>query len=179
MDNSAIIESIMGDFLPKFDIPGNFIVGDFVTKEILDFYKAFPCKIKSGIFALVTGGRLKATINLSDYEIVPNDFVTISPGSFIQIHDIEGDIKFHFVAFSSTFLDSANYITSSLDFLPLFIETPVIRLSDEGAGILRDFISVLIRADNSEQKYLNEESYRSLLKFFLNEVTGFMTGTSN
>lgn len=159
--------------LPKFDIPGDFIPGDFITKEILDFYKTFPCKIKSGVFVILTQGEIDATINLSQYTVKADDFVVVAPNSFIQIHDVRGIVRLHFVAFSSGFLKSVNFHATSLDLLPLLIGNPVMHLPSETAVICRDFIDVIMRAYISDDKLLDKESYRSILNFFMQQLTKF------
>lgn len=161
----------MEDQLPKFDIPGDFITGDFITKEILDFYKAYPCKIKSAIFVIISDGQIDATVNLTRYTLKRDDFVIIFPNTFIQIHEIEGNIKLHFVAFSSTFLDEANIISHSLDFLPLLIDNPIISLPEETALICRDFMDLLIRSYFSSDNLLDKENYRSILMFMLKQTS--------
>ncbi len=159
--------------LPKFDIPGDFIPGDFITKEILDFYTAYPCKIKSGIFVILTQGELDATINLSQYTVKPDDFVVVAPNSFIQIHEVRGVIRLHFVVFSSTFLKSTNFHAASLDLLPLLIGNPVMHFPPETTLICRDFIDVIMRAYIAENKLLDRDSYHSILNFFMQQLTKF------
>ena len=53
-------------------------------------------------------GSIEASINLSEYTIKKNDFVTLSPGSIIQINKIEGDLKLYFMVFSSEFINGLN-----------------------------------------------------------------------
>ena len=83
----------MEDNIPKFDIPLDFIVGDSITGEILNQYGRFPCKIKAGVFVLCVQGSVQATVNLTKFIIKPNDFITLPPGCFIQIHEVSDDGK--------------------------------------------------------------------------------------
>ena len=73
---------IIDDALPKFDLPVDFVTDDSITGDILNQYGRFPCHIKAGVFVLCTRGTVRATINLSEYTITHNDFVTVLPGSF-------------------------------------------------------------------------------------------------
>ena len=82
---------IIDDALPKFDLPVDFVTDDSITGDILNQYGRFPCHIKAGVFVLCTRGTVRATINLSEYTITHNDFVTVLPGSFIQIHEVSSD----------------------------------------------------------------------------------------
>ena len=72
---------IIDDALPKFDLPVDFVTDDSITGDILNQYGRFPCHIKAGVFVLCTRGTVRATINLSEYTITHNDFVTVLPGS--------------------------------------------------------------------------------------------------
>ena len=69
---------IIDDALPKFDLPVDFVTDDSITGDILNQYGRFPCHIKAGVFVLCTRGTVRATINLSEYTISRNDFVTRS-----------------------------------------------------------------------------------------------------
>ena len=73
----------MEDNIPEFDLPRDFIVGDSITGEILNQYGRFPCKIKAGIFVLCVQGTARATVNLTEFIIKQNDFITLPPGCFI------------------------------------------------------------------------------------------------
>ena len=109
---------IIDDALPKFDLPVDFVTDDSITGDILNQYGRFPCHIKAGVFVLCTRGTVRATINLSEYTITHNDFVTVLPGSFIQIHEVSSDTRVCFAGFSSEFVASVNYVDSLLGLLP-------------------------------------------------------------
>ncbi|WP_230850910.1 radical SAM protein, partial [Bacteroides thetaiotaomicron] len=72
-------------------------------------------------FVLCTRGTVRATINLSEYTITHNDFVTVLPGSFIQIHEVSSDTRVCFAGFSSEFISRVSYVETYLDFLPMKI----------------------------------------------------------
>ena len=91
---------IIDDALPKFDLPVDFVTDDSITGDILNQYGRFPCHIKAGVFVLCTRGTVRATINLSEYTITHNDFVTVLPGSFIQIHEVSSDTRRDLSGFS-------------------------------------------------------------------------------
>lgn len=81
--------------IPKFDLPVDYIIMSNITGKLLNQYGRFPCKIKAGLFILCTKGTIQATINLSEYTVKANDFITLLPGSFIQIHNVSSDIKLY------------------------------------------------------------------------------------
>ena len=104
---------IIDDALPKFDLPVDFVTDDSITGDILNQYGRFPCHIKAGVFVLCTRGTVRATINLSEYTITHNDFVTVLPGSFIQIHEVSSDTRVCFAGFSSEFISRVSYVDLS------------------------------------------------------------------
>ena len=107
---------IIDNALPKFDLPVDFVTDDSITGDILNQYGRFPCHIKAGVFVLCTRGTVRATINLSEYTITHNDFVTVLPGSFIQIHEVSSDTRVCFAGFSSEFISRVSYVETYLDF---------------------------------------------------------------
>ncbi len=133
--------------LPKFDIPKDFIVGDNISGEILNLYGLFPCKIKAGVFAFCQRGTIRATVNLNEYTIHANDFVTLLPNSFIQIHEVSEDAQVSFAAFSSQFLENINYIKIISNLLMTIIENPTISLSEKTASVYKDFFALLVKAE--------------------------------
>ena len=130
--------------LPKFDIPKDFIVGDGITGDILNMYGLFPCKIKAGVFAFCTRGTIRVTINLDEHTARANDFITLLPNTFIQIHEVSEDAEVCFVAFSSRFLESINFIRTISNLIVTIIENPVVPLSGNAAAIYKDFFSLLV-----------------------------------
>ena len=124
---------IIDDALPKFDLPVDFVTDDSITGDILNQYGRFPCHIKAGVFVLCTRGTVRATINLSEYTITHNDFVTVLPGSFIQIHEVSSDTRVCFAGFSSEFISRVSYVETYLDFLPMILDNPIMTLQEEVA----------------------------------------------
>ena len=149
--------------LPKFDIPKDFIVGDGITGDILNMYGLFPCKIKAGVFAFCTRGTIRVTINLDEHTARANDFITLLPNTFIQIHEVSEDAEVCFVAFSSRFLESINFIRTISNLIVTIIENPVVPLSGNAAAIYKDFFSLLVRADNAPDSILFTDSLKPVL----------------
>lgn len=157
---------MIGD-IPKLDLPTDFIVGDNITSEILNLYGCFPCKIKAGIFALCMAGSIRATINLKEHHIGPFSFVALPPNTFLQIHEVDADIRLYFAGFSSGFMASVNYIKAAMDFLPALVENPVMPLPESVALLYQDAFSLLIRAYSLPNTIRNPEITRSVLNIFI------------
>ena len=60
---------------PQVDLPTEVLAWTNVTEDILNIYKQ-SCRLQACIVAICTEGSMKASINLLDYEIRPNDLIT-------------------------------------------------------------------------------------------------------
>lgn len=136
----------MKEGIPKLDLPVDFIVGDYITGEILSQYGLFPCKIKAGIHVLCLQGRIRATINLTEHTIGAFDYVTLLPNSFLQIREVSPDVRLYFAGFSSAFMAGIHFIKSYMNFLPAIIENPVMPLPEPVARLYEGAYALLIRA---------------------------------
>lgn len=161
---------IIDDALPKFDLPVDFVTDDSITGDILNQYGRFPCHIKAGVFVLCTRGTVRATINLSEYTITHNDFVTVLPGSFIQIHEVSSDTRVCFAGFSSEFISRVSYVETYLDFLPMILDNPIMALQEEVAQLYRNAFSLLIRAYSLPNTLDNKEILMSIFTIFFQGV---------
>ncbi len=161
---------IIDDALPKFDLPVDFVTDDSITGDILNQYGRFPCHIKAGVFVLCTRGTVRATINLSEYTISRNDFVTVLPGSFIQIHEVSSDTRVCFAGFSSEFIARVSYVETFLDFLPMILNNPIMPLREEIAQLYRNAFSLLIRAYVLPNTLDNKEILKSIFTIFFQGV---------
>lgn len=161
---------IIDDALLKFDLPVDFVTDDSITGDILNQYGRFPCHIKAGVFVLCTRGTVRATINLSEYTITHNDFVTVLPGSFIQIHEVSSDTRVCFAGFSSEFISRVSYVETYLDFLPMILDNPIMALQEEVAQLYRNAFSLLIRAYSLPNTLDNKEILMSIFTIFFQGV---------
>lgn len=116
---------------------------------------------------LCTEGMVRATINLLEIVIRKNDFIVVLPNSFIQIHEVSSDTRISFAGFSSDFMLSGNYVEILLDFMPMILNSPVISLQEDVAGLYRNVYLLLIRAYTLPHSLENKEIIRSVLAIFL------------
>lgn len=131
--------------LPKLDIPEDWIVGTDISKEILNMYTNFPCRLKAGIFVLCMQGEIEASIDTTNYKVKANDFVTIVPGSILQIHKVEGDLQIYFLGYSSQFITEADVIKPTLNILYTIKAAPVLPLRKEIAKIIEEHLALLAK----------------------------------
>lgn len=131
--------------LPKLDIPEDWIVGTDISKEILSMYTNFPCRLKAGIFVLCLQGEIEASIDMTNYRVKTNDFVTILPGSILQIHKVKGDLQIYFIGYSSEFITYANIVKPTLDIFYTIKTNPVISLKEDIAQLFREHFALLAK----------------------------------
>lgn len=66
--------------VPQVDLPLEVLAWTKVTEDILNIYKQ-SCRLQACIFAICTEGTMKVSINLLEYEVHPNDLITLLPGT--------------------------------------------------------------------------------------------------
>ena len=85
---------------PQVDIPQDFIVGTNITEDVLNFYRQ-SCRLRAGIFALCLEGNVEVSINLTNYNLKKNDFISLLPGSIIQYREQKSNVRLSFIGFSN------------------------------------------------------------------------------
>ena len=156
--------------IPRFDLPIDYIIMDDITDELLNQYGRFPCKIKAELFVLCTKGRIRATINLSEYTIQANDFVTLLPDSFIQIHEASPDIKLYVAGFSSGFVSNFNTIVTVRCFYSIILGNPVISLSPSSVPVYAGIYVSFIASYKSFFMSLNGNIIKAILLLFTEAI---------
>lgn len=150
----------MENDLPKIDIPEDFIAGTVVSQSILNLYTNYPCRLKAQIFALCMRGSIEASIDLNRFNIKPFDFISIIPGSILQIHKVEEDIQFYFLGFSSEFIRDVHLVKAVLDIMYELKQNPVVSLKEEHALFVEEYLNMLIKY----QKYYNPKTKREVIR---------------
>lgn len=162
--------------LPQLDLPRDYVVGNDITEAILNFYKQ-TCRLKAGIFALCVEGNLRASINLTEYTLKPNDFITLMPGSIIQFCEQKESFRLSFIGFSSEFMDCVNMIKSTMSALPTIYENPIISLSEDRAYFINDYFHLLERVQ-AKEKSINREMVKHILLTMIHGISDLYQGES-
>ena len=145
--------------LLTFDITNDFIVGDLITKETLYKYSKSPHKLKASFFILCMEGSLEASISLTKFTIRKNDLITLAPSNYIQIHHVSDDARFYFAGFSADFMKNINFIKSSIYFISLISEHPIISLKESIAQLYIGGYELLLNAQElSPNKQLDNKN---------------------
>ncbi|MBQ3174683.1 MAG: AraC family transcriptional regulator [Bacteroidales bacterium] len=174
----SLFSKIYKEPFPKYDIPVDYVMDDNVSGSILELYKMFPCKIKAGVFAICLSGGAKVTLNLSEYIVKENDFITVIPGSFLQIHEIYENTSLAFIGFSSNFINTINFWKNITLNLAEVINNPILHLPREIAIFYRDSISLIMKAEEAPIKLLNSNIMASIMEVFY-KIHAIIYKTSN
>lgn len=156
----------MNKEIPKIDLPEEWIIGTGINKKLLSPYTNFPCRIKSEIFVLCMGGELEASVNLNRITVRANDFVTIMPGSILQIHSVNGEPILYFGGFSSKYIEQANLNHSAINTLFIPPGRPIISLKPEGAKLLEEYFLFLIKL----YAFFNEAARKGITPHLYNNI---------
>ncbi len=156
---------LKGNF-PLYDIPVDYIMDDDITGELLDMYKMFPAKIKAGVFAVCTRGEVRVTLNLEEYTVKANDFITVIPGSFMQIHEVSKDTSIAFVGFSSSFINTIHFWKTITDKLAVLLNNPIVQMNPEHTEFFRESILLLTKAASSEKSLIDSEIMLHIVEIF-------------
>lgn len=127
------------------DATTDFMVGKYVSASELEQYLNIPCKIKAGVFILCMKGYIHSTINQWEYITTQFNVITLTPNSYIQIHDMSDDMLIYFAAFSSDFMCYANFLKSTMGSLVSIYRHPVIPISQNIANLITSFYDLLYR----------------------------------
>lgn len=127
------------------DSPTDFMVGKYVSANEIKQYIGIPCKIKAGVFILCMKGYVRSTINLSEYKTTKYNVITLTPNSYIQVHEMSDDILIYFAAFSSDFMSYANFLKSTMSCLSSIYRHPVIPISQNMSKLIASFYDLLRR----------------------------------
>ncbi len=129
---------------PQVDIPSEFISWTEVNEDILNVYKQ-SCRLKAIVFVLCTEGKVTASINLQQYEVVRGDLVVLLPGMIIQINEQHEKLRLSFAAFSSECVNGINIFSSAKESFTRMIDEPVLRLDELTADYFKDYFALMTR----------------------------------
>lgn len=144
-----VINTTMKIEFPQVDLPTEVLAWTNVTEDILNIYKQ-SYRLQACIVAICTEGFMKASINLLDYEIHPNDLITLLPGTIIQFREKTEKVSLCFAGFSSKCAGRINLIKNIGDAYPKLIEQPVLPLDKEIADYMKDYFALLSRASYND-----------------------------
>lgn len=154
---------------PQVDLPTEVLAWTNVTEDILNIYKQ-SYRLQACIVAICTEGSMKASINLLDYEIHPNDLITLLPGTIIQFRERTEKVCLCFAGFSAHCAGRINLMKNIGNAYPKLIEQPVVPLNEEVASYLKDYFALLSRASCNENFEMDSELVELSLQTILTSI---------
>lgn len=154
---------------PHVDLPIEVLAWTNVTEDILNIYKQ-SCRLQACIVAICTEGFMKASINLLDYEIRPNDLITLLPGTIIQFREKTEKVCLYFAGFSAKCAGRINLMKSIGNAYPKLIEQPVVPLTEEVSSYLKEYFALLSRASCSDNFEMDPELAELSLQTILTSI---------
>lgn len=127
---------------PQVDLPLEILAWTDVTEDILNIYKQ-SSRLQACIIAVCTEGTMNASINLLDYEIRPNDLITLLPGTIIQFKNKTEKVRLCFAGFSSACVGRINLMKSIGGVYSKLMEQPIISLPDNIVNYLKQYVALL------------------------------------
>lgn len=126
---------------PQVDLPVDVIAWNDVTEDILNIYKQ-SCRLQACIFALCLKGSVTASINLMDIEIKKGDFVTLMPGTILQVNEQKEKLKLGFIGFSAHCISGVNILQSIGSSLTQLMYQPCIHLNETFCNYIEDYFNL-------------------------------------
>lgn len=161
----------MEKYIPIYDLPVDYVIGEGFEENLLNRYKNFPCNVKSGYFILCLEGKMQISINANTYNIGKYDLMTLPPNFFMEILDFSSDIRIYYAGFSSKFIDSINLMKSTEHLLPVIMDNPVVKLPEKDAYSYILFYQSSIFAYASLRSKANKEITKAVFTMFLQGAT--------
>ncbi len=133
----------------------------------------FPKKTQEYMFILCNAGECTLSTYLTEYTLSRNSFVTIMPNSFLHVTHQSPECELYIIAFNMNIISDNNLLISTLSYLPLIIQTPVLALSDEKAKIILEYFSSVIKWINLNPFNPDKGFYRALMMTLIHGIGTF------
>lgn len=150
--------------IPQIDLPEEWLVGTDISREILDLYTNFPVRLKCEMIVFCMGGEIEASINVNRIHVSANDFVVLIPGSIIQIHNVEGELKLYVIGFSQQYIMTNHRYYLTPETLYTTVYKPKLTLTSNGARMMEDYFLFLIRLYSFMDKETQKQISSNLCK---------------
>ncbi len=131
--------------ITEISLPCNAVAKTNLSFETLNNYKLIY-QLNFSVCAVCLSGRVTVRINTTDYELVPNDLVTIFTGTVVKIKQVSSDARLTLVCFSPEVANQVNPLRVTGEFFTVILDRPVLGLRNEPAFYFKDYISLLNHA---------------------------------
>jgi AraC-like DNA-binding protein len=141
----------------------------------MGYYERFPCKIEACSLCYVVKGSLKATINLTEFDVTAGDFVVLLPGGFLHISDMSDDLLISFEGYSSAFLKTVNFWKLISPIMQFVIKQPVLSLDERMGTFYRESFSIMTKASSFGQSFMTHSIAQSALVVAIDMLSNAIT----
>lgn len=148
----------------------NFIVSDKtenVQEHHLDLH--YPHIIEGITFAICAKGSARIKINLQEYFITENTFITIIPGYIIELLYESEDISIEFLFFTFDFIADLK-LTMDMDIPEKMGQMPCLKITEEETRNLLEFHAFIVKQYKKTDHMYREKIAKSLLYTLICEV---------
>ncbi len=156
---------------PELHISTDFATDDNISGERLLAYFSNLRKTKALIFALCIRGRVKAVINLIQYNIGSGTVLAIPANSFIQILKVSEDIEMRAILFSLPLIHEIHLDKPTVDKFYIINERPLLPLPEKIFSIYIDTFSLLSRVRKDVPFLFSRATLKSILETLLQGFT--------
>ena len=157
---------------PPLEVSADFVVHESIGQDLMGYYGRFPCKIESCCLCYVVSGRLKATINLGEFDVMAGDFVVLLPGGFLQVKEVSDDTLISFEGYSSSFLKKINFWKIISPIMQYAIKNPVFSLNEEMGNFYRESFSIMTKAASFGSSFMTNSIAESALVVAIDMLAG-------
>ena len=157
---------------PPLEVSADFVVQESIGRDLMGYYGRFPCKIDACCLCYVVQGRLKATINLGEFDIVANDFIVLLPGGFLQVNEVSDDTVISLEGYSSSFLKKVNFWKIISPIMQYVFRSPVFSLNEEMGNFYRESFSIMTKAASFGRSFMTHSIAESALVVAIDMLAG-------
>lgn len=145
-----------------------------LSADHLDVSEGYGFRIETGAFIFVRRGRGQVFINLRDYDVSMHDFITIMPGSIININQRSEDFEAYYILFSGGFSRDQDLWKNTLYSLVSILENPVIRIGDmQSVSFISSYCAMLMELNANNTIKFKTEIIKNMLEAIMFAVSGF------
>lgn len=132
----------------------------------------YPSIIETAVFALCLEGNCKITVNLTEYDIYPNDMILIMPNQIVMLCEKRENVSGLFIVVSKDFVNN-EVLPSMEDMLSVFFyakESPKTSLRPDELKCLTEYHAFLWNRVKSTHNIYRKDITRILLKSLFYEI---------
>lgn len=148
----------------------NFIVSDN-NNNVQDYFLdiRYPHIVEGITFAICSRGHARIKINLQEYEITENTFISITPGSITELLSESEDLSIEFLFFTFDFIADFKLVMN-MDIPEKMGLMPCLKITEEETQNLLEVHAFIVKQYKKTDHLFREKIAKSLLYTLICEV---------